>query len=211
MPALHGDFALNASNLLAATQLLDMDLQRLTLTHDLNAEQCAALARGLSAERRALIEVVAHQHLPIFHTEYCVFARFLSHGNSFRDCGRPCEHHRVHVRDPAGGDHLVQADIGCRNTVFNAAAQSAGPVLAQLQAAGIRHYRLELVDEPAHEVAGLVSAYHDTLRGALTPAALQQRLALVVDANGNRQGVALGSLAVRQEPARHTLKKPTAR
>ena len=211
IPALHGDFALNASNLLAATQLLDMGLQRLTLTHDLNAEQCAALARGLSAERRALIEVVAHQHLPIFHTEYCAFARFLSHGNSFRDCGRPCEHHRVHVRDPAGGDHLVQADIGCRNTVFNAAAQSAGPVLAQLQAAGIRHYRLELVDEPAHEVAGLVSAYHDTLRGALTPAALQQRLARVVDANGNRQGVALGSLAVRQEPARHTLKKPTAR
>ncbi|MCB1819882.1 MAG: U32 family peptidase, partial [Gammaproteobacteria bacterium] len=60
IPTLHGDFALNASNLLAATQLLDMGLQRLTLTHDLNAEQCAALARGLSAERRALIEVVAH-------------------------------------------------------------------------------------------------------------------------------------------------------
>ena len=68
-----------------------------------------------------------HHHLPIFHTEHCVFARFLSDGNDFRDCGRPCERHTLHLRDAASADHLVLADEGCRNTVFNAAAQSGAP------------------------------------------------------------------------------------
>ena len=65
-----------------------------------------------------------HQHLPIFHTEHCVFCRFLSDGNSYLDCGRPCESNSVHLRDCNGKDHLVVADEGCRNTVFNAQAQS---------------------------------------------------------------------------------------
>ena len=65
-----------------------------------------------------------HQHLPIFHTEHCVFCRFLSEGNSYLDCGRPCESTSVHLRDGNGKDHLVLADEGCRNTVFNAQAQS---------------------------------------------------------------------------------------
>ncbi len=65
-----------------------------------------------------------HQHLPIFHTEHCVFCRFLSEGNSYLDCGRPCESNSVHLRDGNGKDHLVLADEGCRNTVFNAQAQS---------------------------------------------------------------------------------------
>ena len=50
--------------------------------------------------------------------------RFLSTGNSYKDCGHPCEAATLHLRDPQGADHLVLADMGCRNTVFNARAQS---------------------------------------------------------------------------------------
>ena len=211
VPVLHGDFSLNAANLLSAQQLLDGGLSRLALTHDLNGAQIAALARALPAEQRVRLEVIAHHHLPIFHTEYCVFARFLSSGNSYRDCGRPCETHRLHLRDPGGADHLVLADIGCRNTVFNAAAQSAGPLLPDLSAAGVGHYRIELVDEPAHEVAGIVCAYRDALHGRITSQKLRERLEPVPDANGNVQGVGLGSLAVRAEMTRDAMKKPSAR
>src|ERR1035441_8483055 len=73
----------------------------------------------------ARIEAVAYQHLPVFHTEHCVFCRFLSTGTSYRDCGRPCEEHRVALRDTAGRAHPVMADVGCRNTVFGAEAQEA--------------------------------------------------------------------------------------
>ena len=211
IPALFGDFSLNAANVLGTRRLLAMGLSRLAPTHDLNSAQIAALARSLTRDERARIEVIAHQHLPIFHTEYCLFARFLSDGNSYRDCGRPCEAHVVHVRDPGGGDHLVQADIGCRNTVFNAAAQTAGPVLRSFREAGIGYYRIEFVDEPATEVGDIVAAYRDTLDGRANPEQLRRVLTRVSDANGNRQGVGLGSLAVRAEPARGQMKKPTAR
>jgi hypothetical protein len=41
------------------------------------------------------LEVIAYQHLPVFHTEHCVFCRFLSKGTSYKDCGRPCEQTKV--------------------------------------------------------------------------------------------------------------------
>ena len=152
LPELWGDFSLNASNQLAAHQLMDLGLNRLALTHDVNAEQIAALAEHLPQAYRDKLELIAHHHLPIFHTEHCVFARFMSHGNSYKDCGRPCEHHTVHLRDPGQYDHLVLADVGCRNTVFNAQAQSASTYSERLIKAGIAHWRIELVDEPAEEV-----------------------------------------------------------
>jgi hypothetical protein len=37
--------------------------------------------------------------------------RFLSEGNDYRDCGHPCEQHTVQLRDSAGADHLVLADM----------------------------------------------------------------------------------------------------
>ena len=112
---LTGDFSLNAANVLTADEFFKLGLLHLTPTYDLNAAQVADLARQLGGDR---IEAVAYQHLPVFHTEHCVFCRFLSSGTSYRDCGRPCEEHRVALRDTAGRAHPVMADVGCRNTVF---------------------------------------------------------------------------------------------
>ncbi len=211
IPHLLGDFSLNASNTLSADMLLEMGLSRLALTHDVNAKQLANVAWALEPEKRAKIEVIAHQHLPIFHTEHCVFARFMSQGNSFKDCGRPCEHHRAHLRDPAGADHLIQADIGCRNTVFNAQAQSAAPFVQQLLDAGLRHFRIELVDEPAEQLATIVDGYQRLLEGRLSHEKLWSTLQRIPDANNRPQGVGLGSLSVNVEPPKSSMKKPTSR
>ncbi|HWD99868.1 MAG TPA: DUF3656 domain-containing protein, partial [Bryobacteraceae bacterium] len=103
-----GDFSLNAANSLSAAEYFERGVSFLTPTHDLNAAQIEDLARRAGAHR---IELVAYQHLPIFHTEHCVFCRFLSTGSSYRDCGRPCEKHRVELRDAAGRAHPVVADV----------------------------------------------------------------------------------------------------
>jgi putative protease len=186
--ALIGDFSLNAANSVTAETYLAMGLERLTPTHDLNAAQVADLARTSGAER---MEVVAYQHLPVFHTEHCVFCRFLSTGTSYRDCGRPCEKHRVELQDSAGRAHAVLADVGCRNTVFGAEAQEASRHIEEWKRAGIRHFRLEFVHETAAEVKEIARAFASAMAGEISPQQLGIQLKRFA-----AQGTTEGSLFV---------------
>ncbi len=186
-----GDFSLNAANSLAAEMYLQLGLARLDATHDLNAAQVAELARNAGADR---IEAVAYHHLPVFHTEHCVFCRFLSTGTSYRDCGRPCEKHRVELQDPSGRAHPVMADVGCRNTVFGAEAQEASLHFEEWRRAGIRHFRLEFVHESGDQVKRVVRAFEQVLSGAIHP----QRLAADLK-NIAPQGTTEGSLFVAKD------------
>jgi putative protease len=168
-----GDFSLNAANTITAAEFLSMGLRSLTPAHDLNAAQVAELARGVGGDR---VEAILYQHLPVFHTEHCVFCRFLSTGTSYRDCGRPCESHTVELRDPAGRAHPVMADVGCRNTVFGAEAQEASRHLDEWRAAGIAHFRLEFAHESGEQVTGISGAFADCLTGRIGARELGQEL-----------------------------------
>ena len=187
-PSLIGDFSLNTANSLTAAMYLARGLSRITPTHDLNGAQVAELARRINP---VSIEVVAYQHLPVFHTEHCVFCRFLSKGTSYRDCGRPCEKHRVELKDSAGRAHPVLADVGCRNTVFGAEAQEASRYLDQWRSAGIRHFRLEFAHESAAQVRAIVRAFDMTLGGSMTAQRLGDELRKLAP-----QGTTEGSLFV---------------
>jgi putative protease len=187
-PLLIGDFSLNTANAVTAETFLGLGLARITPTHDLNAAQVADLAEAVGGER---LEVIAYQHLPVFHTEHCVFCRFLSTGTSYKDCGHPCESHKVALRDVSGRAHPVMADVGCRNTVFGAEAQSAAPHLPRLMQAGIFHYRLEFAHETREEVRRVAHAFRAGLSGELSAGELESRLAAIAP-----QGVTEGSLFI---------------
>jgi len=183
-----GDFSLNAANAVTTKAFLELGLDRLTPTHDLNASQIADLARAVGANR---LEVVAYHHLPVFHTEHCVFCRFLSTGTSYENCGHPCEKHRVALRDSNGRAHPVMADVGCRNTVFGAEAQEATHHLQSWRDAGIGHYRLEFVHETAEQVARIAAAFGAALNQKLDYAGLRKQLRSIAP-----QGITEGSLFV---------------
>lgn len=187
-PPLIGDFSLNAANVITARTYLQLGLRRLTPTHDLNAAQIATLAWQLGPTH---LEVVVYQHLPIFHTEHCVFCRFLSSGTSYKDCGQPCEKHRLALRDGSGRAHPVLADVGCRNTVFGAEAQEASRHLPALQQAGLHHFRVEFVHETAAQVQAVTRAFTQALAGRLSPPELARRLQAATP-----QGLTEGSLFV---------------
>jgi putative protease len=188
---LTGDFSLNAANSLTASALLALGLDRLTPAHDLNAAQIAALALATGGDK---IEAAAYQHLPVFHTEHCVFCRFLSTGTSYRDCGRPCEAHQLTLRDPLGRAHPVMADVGCRNTVFGAEAQQASAHIERWLAAGIRHWRLEFVQEPPDSLTAVAEAWRDALSGRIAAPQLAQRLKTAAP-----EGITEGSLYIAKD------------
>ena len=176
-PRLTGDFSLNAANALGARAVLEAGCDALTPSFDLDAQQVADLAGTVDPRR---LEVVVHHHLPVFHTEHCVFCRFLSNGKDHTDCGHPCERHRVALRDAHGRLHPVLADVGCRNTVFGAEAQSAARHWPRWRAAGLRDARVEFVHAGAAQVDAVLHAWRAALDGALGSAALEARLRAAV-------------------------------
>jgi putative protease len=182
-----GDFSLNIANPLTAAWFLEhWGLQRITASYDLDLPQMLALLKGCPPER---VEVTVHQHMPLFHMEHCLFCAFLSEGHDHTDCGRPCERHTVVLRDRSGSEHPLLADLGCRNTLFNGKAQTAAEALPQLQRAGVRHLRLELLQESATQARQRVEQYAAALRGEISGRSLWQREQL-----DSRLGVTRGSL-----------------
>jgi len=157
-----GDFSLNAANELTADLLLGKGLARFVPSYDLNWEQFEAL---LARVDPGACEVVVHQQMPMFHMEHCVFAAILSTGKDCTDCGRPCDRHEVRLRDWTGMEHPLKADVGCRNTIFNAVPQSASPYIRRLLDRGVRWFRVELLLQTPQETRRLIHGYRDALEG----------------------------------------------
>lgn len=194
-----GDFSLNVANPLTADYFINHHgLERVTASYDLNIGQLEALLQGAPG---AWFDITLHQHMPMFHMEHCVFCAFLSKGKDYRDCGRPCDTHRVALRDRVGAEHPLKADAGCRNTVYNSRAQTGAEYAARLMALGARSFRIEFLTEPADEVAGTVTRYRQLLGGAISGAELWRELKLI-----NQLGVTRGQMetSVRTLPRKST-------
>jgi U32 family peptidase len=182
-----GDFSLNVANALTADYFKQTyALERLTASYDLNIAQLVDL---LTTAPPDWFEVTIHQHMPMFHMEHCVFCAFLSEGTDFTNCGRPCEQYAVALRDRVGTEHVLQADVGCRNTVFNGTAQTGAEHLETLIGLGVRQFRLEFVQESAAQVTRTIEAYQQLLQGKIKGTELWRRLKLQ-----NQLGVTRGSL-----------------
>jgi U32 family peptidase len=187
-----GDFSLNVTNEWTAAFFREEGLARVTASYDLNREQLLALVAATPPE---WLEVVVHQHMPMFHMEHCVFCAVLSPGTNKTNCGRPCDDHVVKLRDRIGVEHLLTADVGCRNTLFNAVPQSAAEAVPALLARGIAHFRVELLDESAEALGDIIRGYRDLLAGRTTGREVWGRLKAA-----NRVGVTRGTLEERRNP-----------
>jgi putative protease len=182
-----GDFSLNVANQIAADYFKNrFGLERVTASYDLNITQLEALLKSTPPE---WVEITIHQHMPMFHMEHCVFCAFLSQGTDFTNCGRPCDKHEVKLRDRVGAQHPLKADAGCRNTVFNALAQTGAEFVERMLTLGARHFRIEFLNETAEQVEQTISAYRRLLSGEIKGTQLWRDLKLV-----NQLGVTRGQM-----------------
>jgi putative protease len=182
-----GDYSLNVANSLAADYFKNkFKLERVTASYDLNVQQLEALLKAAPPE---WLEITIHQHMPMFHMEHCVFCAFLSEGTDFRNCGRPCDTHEVKLRDRVGAEHVLKADTGCRNTVFNSQTQTGAEYVVRMMELGVRNFRVEFLNETPEQVNQIISKYHQLLRGEITGAQLWKELKL-----HNQLGVTRGQM-----------------
>jgi putative protease len=127
--------------------------------------------------------------------EHCVFCAVLSPGTNKTNCGRPCDRHQVQLRDRLGMEHPLTADVGCRNTLFNAVPQSGAEIVPQVLAAGVRHFRIELLNDRGRPLAELLALYQRLLAGDISGRDVWTRLKAT-----NRVGVTRGTLEERRNP-----------
>ncbi|KKC48759.1 MULTISPECIES: U32 family peptidase [unclassified Paenibacillus] len=186
-PKLIGDFSLNIANHKAVELFREAGCDVLTPSYDLNIQQMVDLL-GNTRDTSAL-EVVIHQHLPMFHTEHCVYCTFLSEGTDFTNCGRPCEEHNISLQDRIGMSHPVRVDEGCRNTVYNAIEQSGAEYLRNFLELGVRSYRVEFLEEPAEKVGEVLALYRDAINGRISGTQVWRSLKAT-----NQLGVTRGQL-----------------
>ena len=197
-----GDFSLNAANHLSADYFLrERGLERVAASYDMNAAQLCALLERVPAPEK--IEVTLHQRMPMFHMEHCVFCAFLSEGKNFRDCGRPCEKHVVRLRDRTGAEHAVKADAGCRNTVFNARAQTGAEFFGEIRSRGVRPHsgRVGRAARLSDEGRRLRSREEDSLRAADRARRARREVRSVACRSVQQNSPDAGGMAVRRELA----------
>jgi len=162
---LAGDYSLNAANCLSYDWLLLQGLQTLHPSWDLNSTQLFDLLDDIDGSR---MELTLHQYMPAFHSEYCAFARALTTGRRFPECGKICTQHKVEILDHKGERHFLQSDAECRNTLFVGKPQSALKLLPDLRAAGVNHFRLEMLQEDAATVRKKALIYTQAIRGKIS-------------------------------------------
>ncbi len=182
------DFSLNAANPLTVELFKSRGATRVTASYDLNSAQLFDLIDAVPPD---WLEVVIHQQIPMFHMEHCVYCAFLSPGTDQTNCGRPCDHHDVKLRDRVGIEHPLKADVGCRNTLFNAVPQTAAEYLPRLLAHGARHLRIEFLDDDAPRVERIIGLYQAALFGQREAKTLWRDLKA-----SNQYGVTRGPLNV---------------
>lgn len=185
-PMLIGDFSLNVANHKTADLFREAGCDWVTPSYDLNIQQMVDMLRRADTSR---LEVVIHQHMPMFHTEHCVYCTFMSEGTNFTNCGRPCEEKRASLQDRIGMNHPVRVDEGCRNTVYNAIEQSGAEYLGTFLELGVRSYRVEFLEENADKVREVLSLYRAALDGRIAGGDVWRKLKAT-----NQLGVTRGQL-----------------
>jgi putative protease len=166
------DMALNAVNQWTVAWLHELGACRVAAAYDSDRQRLSELA---AAAPWAELEVVVYQHMPLFHTEHCIFDTEVGgRRNEVRQAFQPdsrhkeknltpeeedrqtqrraapcsfaCMKHEVRLRDRLGVEHPLQSDACCRNTLYHAEPENLIDHVPELRRLGVRHFRIELLE-----------------------------------------------------------------
>lgn len=170
------DFSFNVSNSIAFNWYQEKGFLRITPSYDLSATQVRQMLQSIDT---TAAEITLHQYMPAFHMNYCVFARFLSQGNDYRNCGLVCEKHRLELSDDSGHGFMVKTDMECRNTLYHATAQTAAAYLKDFISDKVSHFRFEALFEEPKLLQKKITLYQKLLEKKVSANELIQEFSLI--------------------------------
>ena len=161
-----GDSTFNITNPVSANHYLcDCGLRTLTLSNDLGMKQITSMFQYADPE---CFELILHQHIPMFHTAFCLFCAYLTKEPGFPKCGMPCERNILKIKDRTGIEHPILTDAGCRNTIFNGRIQTVCEYYEELRSIGLRRFRIEFVQESAEDIIFILSLYKRLIKNEIS-------------------------------------------
>jgi len=153
------DMSLNAVNQWTVAWLHELGARRVTVAYDSDRRRLIELAE---AAPWAELEAVVYQHIPLFHTEHCIFdtevggrrneVKLAPEEESRQSqrrtapCSFSCMKHQVRLRDRLGVEHPLQSDACCRNTLYHAEPRNLIDHVPELRRHGVRNFRIELLE-----------------------------------------------------------------
>ncbi|MCR4434984.1 MAG: DUF3656 domain-containing protein [Clostridiales bacterium] len=154
-----GDFSLNVFNSISEKKLLDLGLDGITLSPELNLAQLARLQRFEGLER----ETVVYGRLPLMTSEYCpVGSTGGGPGAAGAKCSGACKKGTYRLRDRKGMEFPVLCSPeDCRSRIFNSKVLFVPDSLEKLKRSGINRIRLDLLEEEPEMVERITGMYRD--------------------------------------------------
>jgi len=152
------DYTASALNADALAVYFRSHVRRIVLSPELDAERTAEMLRAFAEEYGQLppVEALVYARHELMALRHCV----IRHALGEAACGR-CRQERFSLQDDAGRLFPILSTPRCENRLFE--GRPAEKDIRQLLDMGIRHFRVELMDEDATESCRIVDKYRRML------------------------------------------------
>ena len=183
------DFSLNAANALTVELFKSRGAMRVTASYDLNFDQLLDLIDAVPPDLARGGDPSADPDVPHGALRLLRLPLARNRPDQLRPPVRPSRRQAAGSRRHASIP--LKADVGCRNTLFNAVPQTAAEYLPRLIARGARHLRIEFLDDDVPHVERIIGLYKAALAGQREAKTLWRDLKA-----SNQYGVTRGPLNV---------------
>jgi putative protease len=158
------DYSASALNADALAVYFACGARRIALSPELDIGQTKAMLDAFEKAHGMLppVEALAYARYELMAMRHCI----IRHTLGSNGCGR-CRSERFSLRDDAGRRYLILTTQRCENRLFEGRAVEAD--VAALLSVGVRHFRVELMDEDAAQSRNIVQKYQRMLNREQNP------------------------------------------
>ena len=147
-----GDYKLNIYNS-KAVNFFENVLDCTTLSIELNKKEIEEVMKKVSDSN---IGYMVYGKPELMISEYCPVGAVMGGKDSTKECSRQCLKGRYVLKDRKNEEFLIKNDIFCRTGIYNGASINLIDNIKELEAMGIKNFRLDFIDEGYEETKKVI-------------------------------------------------------